>query len=79
MKFIFDILDKRNPSLALELSDIGLPDLPKEKLSEIIDCLIEEFVETGLLDSSEPNERGLIIEDLIDIVNSKLLKGTSNN
>jgi hypothetical protein len=32
------------------------------------DCLSYEFTATGLLPSDEPNERGLLIESVIDVL-----------
>jgi hypothetical protein len=64
------ILTRRQPDLRDELEKRrGLP-ISSETSDEIIDALIDEFTEFGLMPDSEPNPYGLVVEDLIDFVNS---------
>ena len=42
--------------------------LSAAELDAFEDCLVYEFTLTGLLPSDEPNERGLLIESVIDIL-----------
>ncbi len=61
------ILAKRNPALAAKIrSAIDLSTLDRQIRLEIIDCLSDEFIESGLRPDSEPNKYGLEIEVLID-------------
>ena len=39
-------------------------------MDELCDMLLDEFTESGLKDDDEPNERGLAIEELVDLFNS---------
>ena len=36
---------------------------------ELIDAISTEFVETGLTDNNEPNQRGIRLEELLDALN----------
>jgi hypothetical protein len=64
------ILEKRAPLLARLLnSGMELDDIDFNDRLAICDALTDEFSETGLDSSYEPNDRGLLIEHLIDIVN----------
>lgn len=42
--------------------------LSSEERDAFEDCLSYEFTQTGLLPSDEPNERGLLIEGVIDVL-----------
>lgn len=67
LQAILDILSKRNlylKNLLFEAKNIY--ELNKEIRESIIDELCSELVEHGLIDDNEPNNYGLIIEDLID-------------
>jgi hypothetical protein len=61
-----EVLWKRDPSLVgvvASLQDIQLTADQREELRQMV---TDELMETGLRDDDEPNERGLLLEDLID-------------
>jgi hypothetical protein len=41
-------------------------ELTDEQRDELREMLTDEFIETGLREDDEPNERGLLLEELID-------------
>ena len=44
-------------------------DLSDSIRRELIDAISTEFVETGLSDNNEPNQRGVRLEELLDALN----------
>jgi hypothetical protein len=65
-----EVLQKNSPEM---LSVFDAPALlTDEQRIEICRILTDEFCLTGLGEDSEPNQRGMLLEDLIDIVNPKL-------
>ena len=44
-------------------------DLSDSIRRELIDAISTEFVETGLTDNNEPNQRGVRLEELLDALN----------
>lgn len=61
-----EVVWKRNPSMigiVASFQNIGLTDDQREELRQI---LTDELIETGLHENDEPNERGLLLEELID-------------
>ena len=44
-------------------------DLSDSIRRELIDAISTEFVETGLTDNNEPNQRGIRLEELLDALN----------
>lgn len=70
-KLFVSIIQKRKPNLVGSVRSLkdfsSLEDKVREALRE---ALLEEFCATGLRVDSEPNERGLILEQLIDRLGS---------
>ena len=61
-----EVLWKRDPSMigvVASLQDVQLSDDQREELRQAV---TDELIETGLRDDDEPNERGLLLEELID-------------
>ena len=61
-----EVLSKRNPSMmgiVASFQNVGLTDDQREELRQ---TLTDELIETGLREDDEPNERGLLLEELID-------------
>lgn len=61
-----EVLWKREPSLVgvvASLQDIQLTADQREELRQVV---TDELMETGLRHDDEPNERGLLLEELID-------------
>jgi hypothetical protein len=67
-KLLIDILKKRDHELICNRINQNLL-LGDSEITEIILILADEFCETGLKENDEPNERGIEIEDLIDVLN----------
>jgi len=66
--FILNLIKKVNNDLALIVQDTDFTNLSYENKIEIANILTDEFCATGINDDYEPNDRGLRVEELIDIV-----------
>lgn len=68
-QLLYDIAQKHKPSL---LDKILLPisTLTDSEIDDIILLLSDELCQTGLMPNDEPNNRGLEIESIIDIINN---------
>ena len=70
LKILIDILEKKIPSFVKFVDhDLKFHGLSRMDRLAICDALSDEFSETGIGDNKEPNDRGFIIERLIDVVN----------
>jgi hypothetical protein len=61
-----EVLWKRHPSMigiVASLQNVVLTDDQREELRQ---ALTDEFMDTGLRENDEPNDRGLLLEELID-------------
>jgi len=65
-KLLKEILVKNAPSLLPVLDSVGLIPLTGEQREEIREAIADELLKTGLSENDEPNERGLLLESLID-------------
>lgn len=65
-ELLVEVLKKRIPSVLSFPDDLDLEKLTSQQVEDICQALTDEFTETGLLQNSEPNERGLRLETLID-------------
>jgi hypothetical protein len=63
------VIAARCPDRPDLLYAISGADLSRKQREELVDVILEEFAVTGLGPDSEPNPRGLALEDLIDAVN----------
>ena len=61
-----EVVASRRPDLKGLLLRLGSVPLSREEREELRGALADEFVETGLEADSEPNGRGLLLDDLID-------------
>jgi len=62
-----EVIEKRAPELLpmfREGSQVVVKEDQKRNIQELIG---DEFAETGLRDDHEPNERGIALEELIDV------------
>lgn len=64
------VVAKRLPSFAFRVSDLKSLDFSVSERRVICDVLLEEMVEFGLNEDSEPTDYGLKIEALIDLVSN---------
>lgn len=62
------------PQLLSRTESSGVSGLSREERDMIIDALSNEFVATGIGENSEPNQRGLELEGLLDLVNRPNVK-----
>lgn len=61
-----EIVLKRQASLMPILDSIGIIPLTDEQREDLRETIADELLETGLDKKDEPNERGLLLETLID-------------
>lgn len=59
----------RHPEYINEIENNGVDNLKRESIDAIMDILTSAFIMYGLEDDDKPNNYGLEIEDLVDIVN----------
>ena len=57
---------KYNPLLLSAIEDPIKDDYTSDFYNKLRDIVGEEFIQKGLLENDEPNEYGLVLEDLID-------------
>lgn len=69
-----EIVSRRCPQLAERTQSADISELDREERRTIIRALGSELMASGLDKDSEPTQRGLQIEQLIDIVNRPNLK-----
>lgn len=68
MQFLRQVVEKREPELLPLVGLLGFVPLTTEQREQLRDIIGDELCETGLQEDSEPNGRGLQLEDLIDTV-----------
>jgi hypothetical protein len=61
-----EVLWKRDPSMIGIVASFQSAELTNDQREELRQILTDELMETGLGDDDEPNERGLLLEELID-------------
>ncbi len=62
-----EVLEKRAPELMHVLRAGSTVVIREDQRREIQEVLGDEFAETGLREDHEPNDRGLALENLIDV------------
>lgn len=63
---IFEILVLRESSLKDVVSAVNnIRDLDNESIELVMDELLKEFLDRGLMDDDEPNKYGLMVDNLI--------------
>lgn len=61
-----EVIWKRCPAMGGVLGSLQEVQLTEYQRDELRQAVADEFVETGLRADDEPNERGLLLEELID-------------
>ena len=61
-----EIIRKRCPGAIGMMGSLPEVRLTKDQTEEVRQAVTDELIETGLADDDAPNERGLLIEELID-------------
>ena len=64
-----EIAEKNGVQLSADENGREQFDLSDSTRRELIDAISTEFVETGLTDNNEPNQRGIRLEELLDALN----------
>lgn len=57
---------RHSPTLERRLATLGTVPLNLEEREALRSAVLDEFLETGLDDSQEPNKRGLNLQSIID-------------
>jgi len=70
-----DAVRKQRPTLAPLLAKLKADALSEDERRALIDVISSEFCASGLGADDEPNERGLLLETLLDRLNAV---GSSN-
>ena len=65
-ELLVEVLKKRIPSILSFPEGLDFAKLTSQQVEDICQALTDEFAETGLMQNSEPNERGLRLETIID-------------
>ena len=66
LELLSEIVWKREPSLIGAVASPQNIQLTDEQRQDLRQAVTDELIETGLRDNDEPNERGLLLEELID-------------
>jgi hypothetical protein len=61
-----DIVSRNNPSLMWIVDSIGKSPLSVDQREELRGVIATDIIQTGLREDYEPDERGLLLENLID-------------
>ena len=70
-KLLIEVVEKHRPDMRRLITSETF-EVSDSELDELFDIAGNEFMETGLKKNDEPNERGLILEDLIGRLSKKL-------
>lgn len=65
-----EVLLKQSPSLLKLMEIIGIVPLTNEQKEQLWEAIADELVTTGLGENDEPNERGVLLDDLVGRIGS---------
>lgn len=60
-----EVVKKRRPELLPLVDRVGVEILTEEQLETLSDVVSDEFAEVGLRQNSEPNPRGIVLDDIM--------------
>jgi hypothetical protein len=63
-----EVVAKHDPTLLSLIDYLGITEITEEEREKLRGLLASELCETGLAENDEPNQRGLLMDDLIDIL-----------
>lgn len=69
LQLLIQVVKTRCPQLLSRVELSGISALSHEERGLIIKALSDEFVTVGIGEDAEPNQQGLQLEELLDIVN----------
>jgi hypothetical protein len=73
-RLLEDVMSRRTPRLRHAAASLDPSRAADAELDEVCQALTDEFVETGFGPDGEPNDRGLLLERLIDEVARPLMR-----
>lgn len=65
IQILCEVVARRRPELLPLAGRVGIETLTDEQLEMLSDVVSEEFCEVGLNEDSEPNSRGVILDDIM--------------
>jgi hypothetical protein len=65
-ELLSEAVTKHRPDLTHLITALPDEELSEDQREELRQAVADEFCETGLREVDEPNQRGLILEELID-------------
>lgn len=60
-----EVVKKRRPELLPLVDRVGVEILTEEQLETLSEVVSDEFAEVGLRQDSEPNSRGVVLDDIM--------------
>ena len=69
-----EVIEKRCPEFKGLFKKHETIELNEDQVNRICLCLSDELCESGLKEDSEPNKRGLMLDDLIGYINQLRFK-----
>ena len=69
LQLLRSIVSVRCPVLLAQVEASNISSLSRDERRLIVEALGNEFAASGVAENSEPNRRGLQIEELLDIIN----------
>ena len=69
LKVLNEVIEKRCPEFRHLFDKPKMVNLSDEQIDRICSSLSDELCESGLQENSEPNKRGLMLDDLIGYIN----------
>lgn len=69
LEVLREVVTRRAPALFPLLSGAASGTISDAEIDAFLDALSEELLESGLHTSDEPNERGLLLESLLNDIN----------
>lgn len=68
LELLRQVVSKRSPELLEQLSQLDVVPLTDEHRERLRAVVMDEFCDTGLQEDSEPNQRGLALEEIVDLL-----------
>lgn len=63
-----EAIQKHNPEFISIVEKVGVTTLTENEREDLRGAIASELCETGLGSGDEPNQRGLVLEELIDVL-----------
>ncbi|MBA3945147.1 MAG: hypothetical protein H0X37_11360 [Herpetosiphonaceae bacterium] len=66
IQLLYEVISRQDPGLKPVLDSLGVVTLTQQRRESLRGAIAAELTETGLDEEYEPNQRGLLLEELID-------------